>query len=93
MVPVFISPRNRMAQLYPQALGSVIVASYDSQEEDGGGIRPRLHTGFEVLTGVFMNSSIFWVIMRCSYLLHAGFLLGLFFDPENRVDMFLRNFG
>jgi hypothetical protein len=28
-VPVFISPRNRVAQLYPQALGSIFVASYD----------------------------------------------------------------
>jgi hypothetical protein len=26
-VPVFISPRNRVAQLYPQALGSLFVAS------------------------------------------------------------------
>jgi hypothetical protein len=24
---------------------------------------------------------------------HAGFLLGLFFDPEDGGDMFLRNFG
>jgi hypothetical protein len=24
-------------------------------------------------------------------LLHAGFLLGLFFDPEDRGDMFFRN--
>jgi hypothetical protein len=31
-VPVFISPRNRVAQLYSQALGSHLVASYDSQE-------------------------------------------------------------
>jgi hypothetical protein len=30
-VPVFITPRNRVAQLYPQALGSLFVASYDSQ--------------------------------------------------------------
>jgi hypothetical protein len=30
-VPVFISPRNRVAQLYPRALGSLYVASYDSQ--------------------------------------------------------------
>jgi hypothetical protein len=29
-VPAFISPRNRVAQLYPQALGSLFVASYDS---------------------------------------------------------------
>jgi hypothetical protein len=43
-VPVFISPRKRMAQLYPQALGSLFVSSYDSQGY-GGGIRPRLHEG------------------------------------------------
>jgi hypothetical protein len=30
-VPLFISPRNRVAQLYPQALGSLSFASYDSQ--------------------------------------------------------------
>jgi hypothetical protein len=30
-VPVFISPRNRVAQLYPRALGSTFVALY-SQE-------------------------------------------------------------
>jgi hypothetical protein len=27
-VPVFISPKNRVAQLYPQTLGSLFVASY-----------------------------------------------------------------
>jgi hypothetical protein len=27
------------------------------------------------------------------YLLHDGFFLGLFFDREDGVDMFLRNFG
>jgi hypothetical protein len=27
------------------------------------------------------------------YLLHTGFLLGLFFDPEDGGDMFFRNFG
>jgi hypothetical protein len=43
-VPVFISFRNRVTRLYPQALGSLFVASYDSQGY-GGGIRPRLHTG------------------------------------------------
>jgi hypothetical protein len=30
-VPLFISPRNRVAQVYPRALGSLFVASYDSQ--------------------------------------------------------------
>jgi hypothetical protein len=34
--PVFISTRNRMAQLYPQALGSLFVAFYDSQGYGGG---------------------------------------------------------
>jgi hypothetical protein len=28
-----------------------------------------------------------------SHLLNHGFLLGLFFDPEDRGDMFLRNVG
>jgi hypothetical protein len=27
------------------------------------------------------------------YLLYAGFLLGIFFDPEDRGDMFLLNVG
>jgi hypothetical protein len=36
------SPRNRMAQLYPQALGSVFIALYDSQGYDGG-TGTRLH--------------------------------------------------
>jgi hypothetical protein len=44
-VPVFISPRNRVAWLYPQVLGSLVVASYDSRGY-GGGIRLRLHTRF-----------------------------------------------
>jgi hypothetical protein len=30
-VPVFIYPRNRVARLYPQELGCLYVASYDSQ--------------------------------------------------------------
>jgi hypothetical protein len=30
-VPVFISPRNRVAQIYPRALCSLSVASYDSR--------------------------------------------------------------
>jgi hypothetical protein len=31
--------------------------------------------------------------LQSCYLLHAGFLLGLFFDPEDAGDMFLRNIG
>jgi hypothetical protein len=43
-VPVFISPRSRVTQLNPQALGSLFVASYDSQGY-GGSIRTHHHTG------------------------------------------------
>jgi hypothetical protein len=31
-------------------------------------------------------------ILLASYF-HTGFLLGVFFDPENGDDIFLRNFG
>jgi hypothetical protein len=41
--PVFISPRDRVVQLYPRALGSLFVAPYDSLGY-GGGILARLHT-------------------------------------------------
>jgi hypothetical protein len=41
---VFISPSNRVVQIYPWALGSLSVASYDSQGY-GGGILSLLHTG------------------------------------------------
>jgi hypothetical protein len=41
-VPVFIFPMNRVAQLYPQALGSLFITSYNSQGY-GKGIRPHLH--------------------------------------------------
>jgi hypothetical protein len=41
---VFISPRNRVARLHSQTLGSIFFASYDSQGY-GGGIRTRFHTG------------------------------------------------
>jgi hypothetical protein len=39
-VPVFVFPRNRVARLYPQALGFLFVASYDSHGY-GGCIRPH----------------------------------------------------
>jgi hypothetical protein len=35
-VPVFISPWNGVAQLYPKALGSLFVTSYDLQGYSGG---------------------------------------------------------
>jgi hypothetical protein len=41
-VPVFMYPRKRVAKLYPQALGSLFIASYDSQGY-GWGIWPRVN--------------------------------------------------
>jgi hypothetical protein len=46
-VPVFISPRNRVAQLYPHELGSSFISSYFSQGY-GGGIRPGLNKGYSL---------------------------------------------
>jgi hypothetical protein len=43
-VPVYIFARNRVAQLYHRALGSLFAASYDTQGY-GGGIPTCLHTG------------------------------------------------
>jgi hypothetical protein len=48
-VPVFIAPKNRVAQLYSWALGSLIITSYDSQGY-GGGIQTLLHMGKEAQT-------------------------------------------
>jgi hypothetical protein len=49
-----------------------------------------IYVGFEVLTAVVVNIYSLWYITRCSacYVLHAGFLPGLFFDPEDGYDMF-----
>jgi hypothetical protein len=41
---VFMSLRNRVAQLYPQALGFLFITSYDLQGYSGG-MRSRFHTG------------------------------------------------
>jgi hypothetical protein len=56
-VPIFISPRNRVAQLNPQASGSLFIASYDTQGY-GGGIRTSLHkgVGFQVIRELVMKS-------------------------------------
>jgi hypothetical protein len=44
------------------------------------------YVGFEVLTAVVVESTIFWDTF------HAGITLSLF-DPEDGVDIFLRNVG
>jgi hypothetical protein len=41
-VPVYISLKNRVAQLYPQALGSLLVASYYSQGYSTQRVRDRV---------------------------------------------------
>jgi hypothetical protein len=54
-----------------------------------------LNVGFAVVTAVVMNNSICRDMsskLAC-YLLHAGFLLALFFDPEAGGDISLRNVG
>jgi hypothetical protein len=57
-VSVFMSSRHRVAQLYPQAPGSLFVAFYDSQGY-GGDIRPRLHKGH-----YFTHLSVYVVYFR-----------------------------
>jgi hypothetical protein len=54
----------------------------------------------EILTTVILKSSVFWDITLCSplkeyacCLLHAGFLRGLFFDPEDGDYVFFQNIG
>jgi hypothetical protein len=60
-VLVFISPRNMLAQLYPQTLGSLLVNSYCSQGY-GGSIRTLLHTGWlEVHVTVYFPFTTEWV--------------------------------
>jgi hypothetical protein len=49
---VFISLRTSVARLYPQALGSLFVASYYSQDY-GGGTDPTENTAFHIYSIVF----------------------------------------
>jgi hypothetical protein len=55
-VPAFIFPRNRVAQIYPRALGSLSIVSYDLQGY-GGGIPPCLHTGELLLFSIVQSHS------------------------------------
>jgi hypothetical protein len=57
-VIVFISPGDRVARLYPQALGSFFVNSYDSQGYVAG-IRPRLHTELHLWLHPGLNGQYF----------------------------------
>jgi hypothetical protein len=53
----------------------------------------EVNVGFEVLTAVVMKSTVFWDSTLLATCYHAGFLLGLFFNPEDGGDMVLRNVG
>jgi hypothetical protein len=66
-VSVFMSPSDRVAQLYPQAPGSLFVAFYDSQGY-GGAILTRLHTDTAVLSG-----SLKYATQRALFLLLTYF--------------------
>jgi hypothetical protein len=55
--PYLYAPRNSLDQLYPQALGSLLVASYDSQGY-GGGIRPSLHTGLNWSSSLMLPPTV-----------------------------------
>jgi hypothetical protein len=54
--PVFISPRNRVAQLYPPALGSLSVAFYYSQGYGGGNLNPPPYSGGSVYYALTLTS-------------------------------------
>jgi hypothetical protein len=62
-VTVVISLRKRVAQLYPQTLGSLFVASYDSQCY-GGGIRTCESTQYDPL-GIKMNLGFYVTRLHC----------------------------
>jgi hypothetical protein len=58
-VPIFISPRNRMAQLYHQALGSLFIASYNSSHF------PKCHVSLYTHNSVhrnFQNCLVFYIL-------------------------------
>jgi hypothetical protein len=55
--PVFIFPRNGVAQLYPWALGSLFIATYDSQGYSEG-VLTRLHTELLLISGQSQKVSL-----------------------------------
>jgi hypothetical protein len=57
-IPVFISPSNRVAQLYPRALGSLYVVSYDLQGYGGGILTLNLPGGQVPVYIAFRNRMV-----------------------------------
>jgi hypothetical protein len=67
-IPVFISPRNRAAQLYPRALDSLCVDSYDSQGGVltlplPGGTGPRIYTYPSGIGWSSPKNALAWLII------------------------------
>jgi hypothetical protein len=65
-VPVFMSPSDKVVQLYPQAPGSLFIASYDSQGY-GGIILIRLHMGniMKIFVCNFALGPKHYLVMEC----------------------------
>jgi hypothetical protein len=89
-VPVFISPWNRMARLYPKALGSLFVASwlaelrwrYSTPPPYGCRIWGSHHGGYrEVLSSGIYSRVIRWKCTLLTICFQAHFLLWLILRP------------
>jgi hypothetical protein len=70
-VPVFMSPRNRVAHLKPQALGSLFVASYQSQS-CGGNIWIRLNAGILLKTERLRSETNRLMLFREAVAVYCG---------------------
>jgi hypothetical protein len=74
LVPEFISPMSRLAQLFPRTLGSIFVASYDSQGYSGG-ILTHLHMGLYCLGLRLLVSWSVYLGVRFSFVAHDQIFL------------------
>jgi hypothetical protein len=76
-VTEFMSPSDRLAQIYPWALGSLSVASYDSQSYCGG-ILTRLHMGTMLLQRVRISKPLSKATTnnRCNILITGAWVPG-----------------
>jgi hypothetical protein len=84
-VPLFMSPRNRVGQLYPHELGSLFVASYVSQG-CGGGIRTRLHAGLTATHRVRVR-----VTLRLAVYCQPGLLGAKLLEAQDQSFFFFCN--
>jgi hypothetical protein len=84
-VPVFISPRKRVARLYPQELGSIFFASYDSQGYVGAS-RLRLHMGD---SSIYFESNVgyyFFPELLVSHKIPRLLLAGITFNSSKKKN-------